>query len=108
MLSATRSPLRQSGVVERRIRGLTRFCGQCLADTRRAGKQHDHAFALALDHIVKGLFVSNLTLGESKNELFVIVWENEAVECTFVVLDVFHRADGESEPFFVAQRVAFE
>lgn len=92
----------------KRRRGLTRLCGQRFAYSRRAGKQHDHAFTFALDHIVKGLFVSHLTLSESKDKLFVILRENEAVERSVIVINFFHRGNGEGEPLLVSQRVAFE
>ena len=102
MVSATRKLVKTLFSKEEGL-ALTRLCGQCLTDARRSREQHYHPFPFALDYIIKSLLVRHLALGKGKNELFIVLRKDEALEGALIVLDVFHGVNRKGEPFLILQ-----
>lgn len=55
-----------------------------------SNRNHQQSNTFTLDHIIEAVLVLHLALGECENQLFMILRENEALECTIVPLDVFY------------------
>ena len=50
----------------------------------------------ALNDIIESVLVGSLTFGQSKNQFFVVFWENKFFESMLVPLDVLNVANEES------------
>lgn len=68
----------------------------------KSNRNHWQSNTFTLDHIIEAVLVLHLTLGECENQLFMILRENEALECTIVPLDVFDRTNRKGDLIVVS------
>lgn len=82
------------------------FRRKCLSHTRGTTEQDNHSATLALDDVVKCCSMLLLRLSETKDELFLILGQDQAVKCILLPVNLFDTIDKEVEPDLCLQAVA--